>query len=37
MGGCFKRFLDWINRNNIPESQDSLIRDLNTIGILPAE
>jgi hypothetical protein len=37
MWNCFKRLLDWLNGNNMPESQDSLIRDLNTIGILPAE
>lgn len=26
--GCFERFLFWLNWNNIPESEKSILRDL---------
>lgn len=31
--GCFKRFMNWLNNDNIPESEKSIIRDLNTLGV----
>jgi hypothetical protein len=31
---CFERLLNWININNIPTSETSLLRDLLTIGII---
>jgi len=32
---CFQRFINWINRVNIPTSEQSIIRDLLTIGTNP--
>lgn len=31
---CFQRFIDWLNNENIPDGEKSIIRDLNTIGII---
>ena len=31
---CFKRFINWLNNENIPESEQSIIRDLKIIGII---
>lgn len=31
--GCLERFLNWLNHNNIPASEQSIMRDLQTIGI----
>lgn len=31
--GCFQRFMNWLNNDNIPESEKSIIRDLNTLGV----
>jgi len=30
---CFERFLFWLNWNNIPESEKSILRDLEKIGV----
>ena len=32
--GCFERFINWLNISNIPSSEQSIIRDLKTIGII---
>jgi hypothetical protein len=32
--GCFERFLNWLEIENIPQSEKSIIRDLKTIGII---
>jgi hypothetical protein len=32
---CFQRFMNWVNQENIPDSEKSIIRDLKTIGIMP--
>jgi hypothetical protein len=32
--GCFEKFLNWLNHSNIPNSQESIMRDLQTIGIM---
>ena len=32
--GCFKRFINWIYINNIPTSENSILADLKTIGII---
>ena len=29
--GCFQRFIDWLNLQNIPTSEKSIIRDLLSI------
>jgi hypothetical protein len=26
--GCFERFMDWLNFSNMPQSEQSIIRDL---------
>jgi hypothetical protein len=31
---CFQRFMDWLNNENIPESEQSIIRDLKIIGVI---
>ena len=32
--GCFERFLNWLENENIPQSEKSIIRDLKTIGVI---
>jgi len=32
---CFQSFLNWLNNDNIPDSEKSIIRDLKTIGVIP--
>ena len=32
--GCFERFIDGLNFSNIPQSEQSIIRDLMKIGII---
>lgn len=32
--GCLERFLFWLNKDNIPNSEQSILRDLQTIGIV---
>jgi hypothetical protein len=32
--GCFERFMDWLNFSNMPQSEQSIIRDLMKIGII---
>jgi len=31
---CFDRFCNWLNFENIPQSEKSIIRDLMKIGIM---
>jgi len=31
--GCWERFVNWINFKNIPFSEQSILRDLHTIGV----
>lgn len=33
---CWQKFIDWLLVANIPESEQSIIRDLKTIGIMPS-
>jgi hypothetical protein len=33
---CWQKFLDWLSMGNMPESEQSIIRDLKTIGIMPS-
>ena len=33
--GCLHRLLNWFNNDNIPTSEKSILRDLQTIGIIP--
>jgi len=35
--GCFKRFLDWLSIESIPASEQSIIKDLQTIGVVEEE
>jgi hypothetical protein len=35
--GCLERFIDWLNFSNIPQSEQSIIRDLMKIGIIEKE
>ena len=32
--GCLQRFFNWLNHDNIPGSEQSIIRDLHKIGIM---
>jgi len=32
--GCFERLVNWLNMSNIPSSEQSIIRDLMTIGVI---
>ena len=34
MRQCWKRFIDWLSISNIPKSEESLIRDLKTLGAI---
>jgi hypothetical protein len=31
---CWERFINWLNISNIPTSEQSILRDLKTIGII---
>jgi hypothetical protein len=35
--GCVERFLNWLFIENIPNSEQSIIRDLMTIGVIEKE
>ena len=32
--GCFTRLINWLNISNIPTTEQSILRDLLTIGII---
>jgi hypothetical protein len=32
--GCLERFFNWLNISNMPTSEQSIIRDLMTIGAI---
>jgi hypothetical protein len=32
---CFQRFLFWLNWGKMPESEESILRDLEKIGVDP--
>ena len=32
--GCFERFLNWLEIENIPQSEKSILKDLIKIGII---
>jgi len=31
---CIERLINWLSKNNIPGSEQSILRDLQTIGIV---
>jgi hypothetical protein len=35
--GCWEKFINWLSLSNIPNSEQSIMRDLITIGIAEKE